>query len=107
MHFFANFFFKDFMIFNPRNSFETNYRGPLRYWGFQGKNMAIELKVPTVGESITEVMIGEWLKKEGEFAAVDEPVVVIETDKVNVELDPQTQAIVDTVNGAGVVTSLL
>ncbi len=48
--------------------------------------MPIELKVPTVGESITEVMIGEWLKKEGEYAAEDEPVVVIETDKVNVEL---------------------
>ena len=48
--------------------------------------MAIELKVPTVGESITEVMIGEWLKAEGDFVAEDEPVVVIETDKVNVEL---------------------
>ena len=48
--------------------------------------MPVELKVPTVGESITEVMIGEWLKKEGDYAAEDEPVVVIETDKVNVEL---------------------
>ncbi|MEM7356845.1 MAG: 2-oxoglutarate dehydrogenase complex dihydrolipoyllysine-residue succinyltransferase [Acidobacteriota bacterium] len=48
--------------------------------------MAIELKVPTVGESITEVMIGEWLKSEGDWVAEDEPVVVIETDKVNVEL---------------------
>ena len=48
--------------------------------------MAIELKVPTVGESITEVMIGEWLKAEGDWAAADEPLVVIETDKVNVEL---------------------
>ena len=47
---------------------------------------SIELKVPTVGESITEVMIGEWLKKEGDYVAADEPVVVIETDKVNVEL---------------------
>ena len=48
--------------------------------------MAIELKVPSVGESITEVMIGEWLKAEGDYVAADEPVVVIETDKVNVEL---------------------
>lgn len=48
--------------------------------------MAIELKVPTVGESITEVMIGEWLKAEGDWVAEDEPLVVIETDKVNVEL---------------------
>ncbi|MEM7587783.1 MAG: 2-oxoglutarate dehydrogenase complex dihydrolipoyllysine-residue succinyltransferase [Acidobacteriota bacterium] len=48
--------------------------------------MAIELKVPTVGESITEVMIGEWLKKEGDWVEEDEPLVIIETDKVNVEL---------------------
>jgi 2-oxoglutarate dehydrogenase E2 component (dihydrolipoamide succinyltransferase) len=48
--------------------------------------MAIELKVPTVGESITEVVIGEWLKKEGDTVAADESLVIIETDKVNVEL---------------------
>ncbi|MCP3959920.1 MAG: 2-oxoglutarate dehydrogenase complex dihydrolipoyllysine-residue succinyltransferase [bacterium] len=48
--------------------------------------MAIELKIPTVGESITEVMIGEWLKAEGDWVAEDEPLVIIETDKVNVEL---------------------
>ncbi len=48
--------------------------------------MAIELKIPAVGESITEVMIGEWLKAAGDWVAADEPVVVIETDKVNVEL---------------------
>ena len=46
----------------------------------------IELKVPAVGESITEAMIGEWLKSEGDFVEQDEPVVIIETDKVNVEL---------------------
>ncbi len=48
--------------------------------------MAIELKVPAVGESITEAMIGEWLKAEGDWVAQDETVVIIETDKVNVEL---------------------
>jgi len=48
--------------------------------------MAIELKVPQVGESITEVQVGEWLKSEGDPVAADEPVVVIETDKVTVEL---------------------
>lgn len=55
---------------------------------------SVELKVPTVGESITEVMIGEWLKKEGEYAAADEPVVIIETDKVNVELPAPVGGIV-------------
>lgn len=46
----------------------------------------IELKVPAVGESITEAMVSEWLKSEGDFVEQDEPVVVIETDKVNVEV---------------------
>ena len=48
--------------------------------------MAIELKIPAVGESITEVMIGEWLKAEGDWVAAGDEVVIIETDKVNVEL---------------------
>ena len=48
--------------------------------------MPVELIVPSVGESITEVEIGDWLKKQGEVVSQDEPVVVIETDKVSVEL---------------------
>ena len=48
--------------------------------------MAVELVVPSVGESITEVEIGDWLKKQGEPVNQDEPVVVIETEKVTVEL---------------------
>src|SRR5690606_3687365 len=48
--------------------------------------MAVELKVPPAGESITEVQIGEWLKKVGDSVRRDEIIVVIETDKVTVEL---------------------
>ncbi|MEO5803856.1 MAG: 2-oxoglutarate dehydrogenase complex dihydrolipoyllysine-residue succinyltransferase [Verrucomicrobiota bacterium] len=48
--------------------------------------MAIELKVPEVGESITEVEIGDWLKKEGDAVAKDENVVMIESEKATVEL---------------------
>ncbi|MBK6683819.1 MAG: dihydrolipoyllysine-residue succinyltransferase [Deltaproteobacteria bacterium] len=48
--------------------------------------MPIELKVPSAGESITEVTIVEWLKAEGAFAKPDETVAVIETDKANVEV---------------------
>jgi 2-oxoglutarate dehydrogenase E2 component (dihydrolipoamide succinyltransferase) len=48
--------------------------------------MSVELKVPTVGESITEVEIGDWLRSEGETVERDEPVVVIETEKATVEL---------------------
>lgn len=48
--------------------------------------MSVELKVPTVGESIREVQIGAWLKGEGEFVEKDQPVVEIESDKATVEL---------------------
>jgi 2-oxoglutarate dehydrogenase E2 component (dihydrolipoamide succinyltransferase) len=48
--------------------------------------MEIELKVPAVGESITEVEIGQWLKKEGESVRKDENVVAIESEKATVEL---------------------
>ena len=48
--------------------------------------MAVELVVPTVGESITEVQIGDWLVGEGQSANKEDALVVIETDKVTVEL---------------------
>ncbi len=48
--------------------------------------MPVELRVPEVGESITEVEISEWLKSEGETVEKDENVVVIETDKATIEL---------------------
>lgn len=48
--------------------------------------MPIELKVPSVGESITKVVIGAWKKKEGDAAARDESLVEIETDKATIEL---------------------
>ena len=48
--------------------------------------MAIELIVPKVGESITEVQIAEWLKREGDRVERDGNVTVIETDKATVEL---------------------
>ncbi|HZT22713.1 MAG TPA: 2-oxoglutarate dehydrogenase complex dihydrolipoyllysine-residue succinyltransferase [Verrucomicrobiae bacterium] len=48
--------------------------------------MTMELKVPAVGESITEVEIGDWLKPEGAIVAKDETVAVLETEKATVEL---------------------
>src|SRR5712691_349711 len=48
--------------------------------------MAIELKIPEVGESITEVEIGGWLKGQGERVQKDEPVVTLESEKATVEL---------------------
>lgn len=48
--------------------------------------MPIEIKVPTVGESITEVQIADWLKSPGEAVHQDEPVVALETEKVALDL---------------------
>ncbi len=48
--------------------------------------MPVELKVPEVGESITEVAIGRWLKTKGQSVRKDDPIVEIETDKVTLEL---------------------
>jgi 2-oxoglutarate dehydrogenase E2 component (dihydrolipoamide succinyltransferase) len=48
--------------------------------------MPIELKIPVLGESITEVQIGQWLKAEGDSVAKDENVVTIESEKATVEL---------------------
>ncbi|HEU5126223.1 MAG TPA: dihydrolipoyllysine-residue succinyltransferase, partial [Verrucomicrobiae bacterium] len=48
--------------------------------------MSIELKVPEIGESITEVEIGEWLKKEGDAVKKDETVVALESEKATVDL---------------------
>ncbi|MEM8770441.1 MAG: 2-oxoglutarate dehydrogenase complex dihydrolipoyllysine-residue succinyltransferase [Pseudomonadota bacterium] len=47
--------------------------------------MATEIRVPTLGESVTEATIAKWLKNEGEAVNADEPVVELETDKVSVE----------------------
>ena len=52
--------------------------------------MALELKVPEVGESITEVMIGTWKKREGDTVAIDDSIVEIESDKATVELPAPT-----------------
>jgi 2-oxoglutarate dehydrogenase E2 component (dihydrolipoamide succinyltransferase) len=48
--------------------------------------MRLELKIPTIGESITEVEIGGWLKKNGDTVSKDEPVVSLESEKATVEL---------------------
>jgi 2-oxoglutarate dehydrogenase E2 component (dihydrolipoamide succinyltransferase) len=48
--------------------------------------MATDIKVPTLGESVTSATVARWLKKAGETVAVDEPLVELETDKVTVEV---------------------
>ena len=48
--------------------------------------MATEIRVPTLGESVTEATVGRWFKQPGEAVKADEPVVELETDKVTVEV---------------------
>tara|TARA_R110000751_G_scaffold220432_3_gene323123 strand:- start:28264 stop:29499 length:1236 start_codon:yes stop_codon:yes gene_type:complete len=48
--------------------------------------MATEIRVPTLGESVSEATIGSWYKKVGDTIAVDEPLVELETDKVTIEV---------------------
>jgi 2-oxoglutarate dehydrogenase E2 component (dihydrolipoamide succinyltransferase) len=48
--------------------------------------MSVEIRVPTLGESVTEATVARWLKKPGDAVAVDEPLVELETDKVSLEV---------------------
>lgn len=48
--------------------------------------MSIEIRVPTLGESVTEATVGRWFKKAGEAVKADEPLVELETEKVTVEV---------------------
>jgi 2-oxoglutarate dehydrogenase E2 component (dihydrolipoamide succinyltransferase) len=48
--------------------------------------MTLEIKVPAMGESVTEATVARWFKKEGESVARDEPLLELETDKVTVEV---------------------
>src|SRR5207302_11121115 len=49
--------------------------------------MATEIRVPALGESVTEATVAKWLKKIGDSVAVDDPVVELETDKVTLEVN--------------------
>ncbi|MGV7122174.1 2-oxoglutarate dehydrogenase complex dihydrolipoyllysine-residue succinyltransferase [Sphingopyxis sp. 550A] len=76
--------------------------------------MSTEVKVPTLGESVTEATIGEWLKQPGDPVAVDEPIASLETDKVAVEvpspvagvMGQQVVAVGETVNVGAVIATI-
>jgi 2-oxoglutarate dehydrogenase E2 component (dihydrolipoamide succinyltransferase) len=48
--------------------------------------MAYEVRVPSLGESVTEAVIGRWIKQDGDLVAVDEPILELESDKANMDL---------------------
>jgi len=51
--------------------------------------MALELKIPSVGESVTEVTISQWLVEDGQYVEMDQPVAELESDKATVELNAE------------------
>ena len=57
--------------------------------------MATEVKVPSLGESVTEASVGEWLKEAGESVDIDEPIVSLETDKVAIEVPSPAAGILE------------
>lgn len=61
-----------------------------------------QIKVPTLGESVTEATVAQWLKKEGEAVKADEPIVELETDKVTLEVNaPKDGVITKIIVGEG------
>ena len=60
--------------------------------------MSEKILVPVLGESITEATVSKWLKNEGEKVEVDEPIVELETDKVNLEVPSPASGVLDQIN---------
>jgi len=64
------------------------------------KGSTMDIIVPTLGESIVEATISKWLKNEGEYVEVDEPVVELETDKVTLEVPAQISGVIGVISAA-------
>ena len=60
--------------------------------------MAEKITVPTLGESVTEATVSKWLKSQGEKVTADEPLVELETDKVNVEVPSPTSGVLGSID---------
>jgi 2-oxoglutarate dehydrogenase E2 component (dihydrolipoamide succinyltransferase) len=60
--------------------------------------MSTEIKVPTLGESVTSATVARWMKHEGETVAADEPLVELETDKVTVEVSAPAAGVLTAIN---------
>jgi 2-oxoglutarate dehydrogenase E2 component (dihydrolipoamide succinyltransferase) len=63
--------------------------------------MAIEMKVPSVGESVTEVTIASWVKKDGDFVKMDEVICELESDKATFELPAEADGILRIIGKEG------
>src|SRR5581483_2634342 len=73
----------------PSARCRSTLRNSRRFWtrrSHRRTDIMAEIRVPTLGESVTEATIGKWFKKPGDAVAVDEPLVELETDKVTIEV---------------------
>jgi len=69
--------------------------------------MAIEIRVPALGESVTEATVAKWLKRPGDSVAADEPLVELETDKVTVEVPAPSAGVLSEIRvNAGATTAV-
>ena len=59
--------------------------------------MSTEIRVPTLGESVTEATIGQWFKKVGDTVNADEPIVELETDKVTIEVPAPSSGVLEAI----------
>ena len=59
--------------------------------------MSEKITVPTLGESVTEATVSKWLKSQGDKVVADEPIVELETDKVNVEVPAPSNGILGSI----------
>ena len=60
--------------------------------------MSEKILVPALGESITEATVSKWLKNEGDTVNADEPIVELETDKVNLEVPSPVSGVLNKIN---------
>src|SRR3954469_24020278 len=60
--------------------------------------MSIEIKVPAMGESVTEATVARWFKKEGDAVKRDEPLLELETDKVTVEVPAPADGAIESIS---------
>src|SRR5207237_5714139 len=64
-------------------------------WCMQPENRQAEIRVPALGESLVEATVGQWLKHEGEAVTAGEPVVELETEKVNLQVSADASGVLE------------
>ena len=63
--------------------------------------MAVDVQIPTLGESISDGVIVRWMKRDGETVAADEPLLELETDKASVEIPAPTAGVISVIAKEG------